>query len=88
MNPKLAARVAGAWHARRLARLASAASRRAAGLPLEIRPPFVVSMRPMSTPQDSPNRKKQKFRAARKLAEWRKKQEALKAAEPAATPKK
>lgn len=45
-------------------------------------------MRPMSTPQDSPNRKKQKFRAARKLAEWRKKQEALKAAEPAATPKK
>jgi hypothetical protein len=56
--------------------------------PLEVRPPFVVSIRPMSTPQDSPNRKKQKFRAARKLAEWRKKQEALKAAEPAATPKK
>jgi len=30
----------------------------------------------MSTPQDAPNRKKQKARAARKLAEWRKKQAA------------
>ena len=28
----------------------------------------------MSTPQDAPNRKKQKARARRKLAEWRKKQ--------------
>jgi hypothetical protein len=49
---------------------------------------FVLSVPPMSTPQDAPTRKKQKFRAARKLAEWRKKQEALKAAAPAATPKK
>jgi hypothetical protein len=38
----------------------------------------------MSTPQDAPNRKKQKIRAARKLAEWRKKQPA-KAETPAAT---
>jgi len=30
----------------------------------------------MSTPQDAPTRKKQKVRAARKLAEWRKKQAA------------
>jgi hypothetical protein len=30
----------------------------------------------MSTPQDPPTRKKQKARATRKLAEWRKKQEA------------
>jgi len=30
----------------------------------------------MSTPQDAPTRKKQKIRAARKLAEWRKKQAA------------
>jgi len=30
----------------------------------------------MSTPQDAPNRKKQKVRAARKLAVWRKKREA------------
>jgi hypothetical protein len=68
-------------------------SARRAGLPwarqpLEIGLPFVLSIAPMSTPQDSPNRKKQKFRAARKLAEWRKKQEALKAAGPAASPKK
>ena len=44
----------------------------------------------MSTPQDSPNRKKKKARATRKLAEWRKKQEAqgAKAAKPAATPTK
>jgi hypothetical protein len=39
----------------------------------------------MSTPQDAPNRKKQKARARRKLAEWRKKQE--KAPEPTATKK-
>ena len=32
----------------------------------------------MSTPQDAPKRKKQKMRAARKLAEWRKKQAANK----------
>ncbi len=37
----------------------------------------------MASPQDSPTRKKQKIRATRKLAEWRRKQEALKAAEPA-----
>ena len=30
----------------------------------------------MSTPQDAPNRKKQKARAVRKLNEWRKKQAA------------
>jgi hypothetical protein len=30
----------------------------------------------MSTPQDPPTRKKQKRRATRKLAEWRKKQDA------------
>ena len=30
----------------------------------------------MSTPQDAPNRKKKKARAARKLNEWRKKQAA------------
>jgi hypothetical protein len=29
----------------------------------------------MATPQDPPTRKKQKARATRKLAEWRKKQE-------------
>jgi hypothetical protein len=38
----------------------------------------------MSSPQDSPTRKKQKVRATRKLALWREKQEALKAAAPAA----
>jgi hypothetical protein len=37
----------------------------------------------MASPQDSPTRKKQKIRARRKLAEWRKKQEASSAAEPA-----
>jgi hypothetical protein len=37
----------------------------------------------MSSPQDSPTRKKQKVRATRKLALWREKQEALKAAAPA-----
>lgn len=31
----------------------------------------------MASPQDSPTRKKQKIRARRKLAAWRKKQEAL-----------
>lgn len=41
----------------------------------------------MSTPQDAPTRKKQKVRAARKLAEWRKKQPA-KAPETATTAKK
>ena len=40
----------------------------------------------MSSPQDSPTRKKQKVRATRKLAEWRKKQEGAKAAAPAAAP--
>jgi len=33
----------------------------------------------MSTPQDAPTRKQQKARAARKLALWRKKQQAQKA---------
>jgi hypothetical protein len=37
----------------------------------------------MSSPQDSPTRKKQKVRATRKLALWREKQQALKAAAPA-----
>jgi hypothetical protein len=32
----------------------------------------------MSTPQDAPNRKKQKARATRKLNEWRKKQQPAK----------
>ena len=44
---------------------------------------FVVWGAPMASPQDSPTRKKQKIRARRKLAEWRKKQEASSAAEPA-----
>jgi hypothetical protein len=35
--------------------------------------------RAMSSPQDGPTRKKQKARARRKLAEWRKKQEATQA---------
>lgn len=35
----------------------------------------------MASPQDAPTRKKQKLRATRKLAEWRKKREAQKAAE-------
>jgi hypothetical protein len=34
----------------------------------------MLSLATMSTPQDAPNRKKQKARAARKLTEWRKKQ--------------
>lgn len=38
----------------------------------------------MASPQDGPTRKKQKIRAVRKLAEWRRKQEALKASQPAA----
>jgi hypothetical protein len=41
----------------------------------------------MSTPQDSPTRKKQKRNASRRLAEWRKKQ-APKAEKPAAKPTK
>lgn len=41
----------------------------------------------MASPQDSPTRKKQKIRARRKLAEWRKKQEASSAGAEAA-PKK
>jgi hypothetical protein len=35
----------------------------------------------MASPQDSPTRKKQKIRARRKLALWRKKQEASSAGE-------
>jgi hypothetical protein len=42
----------------------------------------------MASPQDSPTRKKQKARATRKLAIWREKQEAAKAAAPAPSPKK
>jgi hypothetical protein len=38
----------------------------------------------MSSPQDSPTRKKQKIRARRKLAAWRAKREAEQAAAPAA----
>jgi hypothetical protein len=34
----------------------------------------------MSAPQNSPERKKQKMRATRKLAKWRAKQEAKRAA--------
>jgi hypothetical protein len=41
----------------------------------------------MSSPQDSPTRKKQKARATRKLAEWRKKQEAKQAEAPPAKKK-
>jgi len=48
---------------------------------------FVVWGGPMASPQDSPTRKKQKIRARRKLAEWRKKQEASSAAEPATAKK-
>jgi hypothetical protein len=42
----------------------------------------------MSTPQDGPTRKKQKARATRKLAEWRKKQQAQKTGAQAAPAKK
>jgi hypothetical protein len=42
----------------------------------------------MSSPQDSPTRKKQKIRARRKLAEWRQKQETLKQSTPPAPTKK
>lgn len=38
----------------------------------------------MSSPQDSPTRKKQKARATKKLAEWRKKREEKPATEAAA----
>jgi hypothetical protein len=41
----------------------------------------------MSSPQDGPTRKKQKARARRKLAEWRKKQEGTQAAQQPATGK-
>jgi hypothetical protein len=37
----------------------------------------------MSTPQDAPTRKKQKARATKKLAQWRKKQAEKKPAAPA-----
>ena len=37
----------------------------------------------MSTPQDGPNRKKQKARARRKMAEWEKKKAEKAVAEPA-----
>ncbi len=40
----------------------------------------------MSTPQDPPTRKKQKIRAARKLAEWRQKKAESKPDAKAATP--
>ncbi|MFT3923358.1 MAG: hypothetical protein QM778_12560 [Myxococcales bacterium] len=40
----------------------------------------------MASPQDSPYRKKQKVRATRKLAAWREKNEAAKAAAEAAAP--
>lgn len=36
----------------------------------------------MSTPQDSPRRRKQKARRTKQLAEWREKQATKKAAEP------
>lgn len=39
----------------------------------------------MATPQDPPTRKKQKARATRKLAEWRKKQAAKGGTEKKAT---
>jgi hypothetical protein len=42
----------------------------------------------MSTPQDAPTRKKQKARATRKLAAWRKKQEQSGAAKAAPAEKK
>jgi hypothetical protein len=42
----------------------------------------------MSSPQDGPTRKKQKARATKKLAEWREKNEAAKAAAPAEKPAK
>jgi hypothetical protein len=40
----------------------------------------------MSSPQDSPTRKKQKARATKKLAEWRKKKAEKEAGAPAAAP--
>lgn len=40
----------------------------------------VISIGPMSAPQDSPTRKKQKNRRSKKLAKWREKQAAAKAA--------
>jgi hypothetical protein len=42
----------------------------------------------MASPQDSPTRKKQKARATRKLAEWRKKKAEQAEAAPAATASK
>jgi hypothetical protein len=42
----------------------------------------------MSTPQDSPTRKKQKARATRKLEAWRKKQEPTAGTKPTAEKKK
>jgi hypothetical protein len=42
----------------------------------------------MATPQDPPTRKKQKARASRKLAEWRKKQDAKKTTASATSAKK
>jgi hypothetical protein len=42
----------------------------------------------MASPQDSPTRKKQKARATRKLAEWRKKQAEKAEAAPAESKKK
>lgn len=53
--------------------------------------PWRGTQRAMSTPQDGPNRKKQKARAARKLANWRKKQAERKSGEakdPSSTSKK
>jgi hypothetical protein len=44
--------------------------------PVADRETFVIGIRAMATPQDPPTRKKQKARATRKLAEWRKKQAA------------
>ncbi|WP_236519001.1 hypothetical protein [Sandaracinus amylolyticus] len=43
-------------------------------------PKTVISIAPMSAPQDSPTRKKQKARRRKKLARWREKQAAAKAA--------
>lgn len=45
--------------------------------------PFRYKAAPMASPQDSPTRKKQKIRAARKLAKWREQRDAEKPAAPA-----
>ncbi len=50
--------------------------------------PFHYKAPTMASPQDSPTRKKQKIRAARKLAKWREQRDSEKTASPAEAAKK